>query len=39
MPSLDNILTNGQHIENVKYHVRWELLHVAIQFLHGCHPQ
>ena len=30
---------NGNYLENVKYHVFWKLLHVAIQVLHGCHMQ
>ena len=35
--SLVNILMNGHCLKNVKDHVQWKLLHVAIQFLHDCH--
>ena len=37
--SVDNILINGHYFENVKYHVCWKLLLVAIQFLYDCHLQ
>ena len=37
--SLDIILINEHYFENVKYHVRWKLLLVAIQFLHEYHLQ
>ena len=39
MLSLEIMLTNGQHLKYVKYHVSWKILHVTIQFLHDCHPQ
>ena len=34
---LDNILINGHFLKNAKYHVRWKLLHVTMEFVHDSH--